>query len=98
MSSAGCLTFKEVYSLKHVRFGDSIVLPSFEEHGYLFHLLEYHAGGLDVLDRLVGCMQAVDELTQNLDTWRRSTSKYTVYTMQITMLYFMQIQYSRIHS
>lgn len=74
MSSAGFLTFKEVYSLKHVRFGDSIVFPSFEEHGYLFHLLKYHAGALDALDRLVCFIQTVDELTQHLDTQRKSRS------------------------
>lgn len=68
------LTFKEVYSLKHVSFGDSIVFCSFKEHGYLFHLLKCHAGTLDGLDRLVRSGQAVDELTKQLDTRGRSRS------------------------
>lgn len=72
MSSAGSLTFKEVYGLEHVRFGDAIVFRSFEEHGDLLHLLERHARALDALDWLVGSMQAVDEFTQHLQGNRRS--------------------------
>lgn len=74
MRAASCLTFKEVHSLKHVSFGDSIVFRSFEEQGYLFHLLKCHARALDGLDRLVGSIQAVDELRENLDAQRRSRS------------------------
>ncbi len=65
------LTFEEVYSLKHVSFGDSIAFCCFQEQGYLFHLLKRHARVLDGLDRLVGWIQAVDELTQHLDTQTR---------------------------
>lgn len=84
--SADCLTFKEVYSLEHVSFGDSIVLCSFEKHGDLLHLLECHAGALDGLDGLVGSTQAVDELWQHLGTQSRSRSLLVcLYTSQITM-------------
>lgn len=64
----GYLTLKEVYSLKDVSFGDSVTFSCSEEHGDLLHLLECHARALDGLDWLVGSIQAVDELTQHLDT------------------------------
>lgn len=69
--SADCLTFKEVYGLEHVSFGDSIVFRSFEKHGDLLHLLKCHAGALDGLDGLVGSIQAVDELRQHLKTQKK---------------------------
>lgn len=54
VSFACWLTFKEVHSLKHISFGDSIFFCSLQEQRDLFHLLEGHAGLLDGLDRLVG--------------------------------------------
>ena len=68
VSCACWLTFKEVHSLKHVSFGDSIFFCSLQEQRYLLHLLEGHAGLLDDLDRLVGCIKAVDELRKHLHT------------------------------
>ena len=71
MSSAGRLTFKEVYGLEHVGLNHSIVFRSFEEQGDLLHLLKRHSGGLDGPDGLVGSAQAVDELTQHLEAHTR---------------------------
>lgn len=68
------LTLKQVYGLEHVRFDDAITFSSFEEHGDQLHLFEGHCGGFDGLDGFVGSMQAVDELTEHLQTPTSSRS------------------------
>lgn len=66
MSVLGFPTFKEVYSLKHVSFGNSIVFNGFKKLDNLFHLLKSQTGTLDAFDRLIRSMQAVDEMTEHL--------------------------------
>ncbi|PWA22944.1 hypothetical protein CCH79_00002051, partial [Gambusia affinis] len=59
---------RTIYSLEHVRFDDSVAFCGFKEHGDLLHLLEGHTGGFNGLNGFVGSIQAVDELTQYLNT------------------------------
>lgn len=70
-----CLTLKEVHSLKLVGLFDTIVLCCSEKLGYILHLLECHAGIVDLFDWFIGSVQAVDEFTQHLGAQRR-TSQY----------------------
>lgn len=78
-SSFSCLTLKEIHCLKHVRFFDAIILCCYKKLRYILHLLEHHAGIVNLFHWFTGSVQAVNEFTQNLGIQRRTEIVWVQY-------------------